>query len=293
MPPAPLQKSNPEATVALVGAAFAVTAWGASGVIIKHISLSSSEIAVYRFAFYSSLLAIVMAVKGTPLTIRALRVSIWGGLALGLDVACFFEALKRTTIVNATIIGSLQPIIVSIYGYKVLGEKIRTREIGIGLVALLGTVGVLVGSIDSAEWNITGDLLSVGALFSWSAYFILSKQTQDRVTPMEYTASTAAITGIMNFLVALILGISFTVPSRENLLWLLLLAAIAGVIGHSLMNWSLVRIPLWVGSIFTLFVPVAAASLGWIFLGESLNTLQVLSTVVVILALGSILRYQR
>ena len=59
------------------------------------------------------------------------------------------------------------------------------------------------------------------------------------------------------------------------------------------MNWSLVRIPLWVGSIFTLFVPVVAAALAWIFLGESLNTLQVLSTVVVILALGSILRYQK
>ena len=110
---------------------------------------------------------------------------------------------------------------------------------------------------------------------------------------MEYTASTGAITAIMSFIIALVLGVSFTVPSSENILWLLLLAAIAGVIGHSLMNWSLVRIPLWVGSIFTLFVPVVAAALAWIFLGESLNTLQVLSTVVVILALGSILRYQK
>ncbi|SVD63125.1 uncharacterized protein METZ01_LOCUS415979, partial [marine metagenome] len=42
MPSTPLQKSNQEATVALIGAAVAVTAWGASGVIIKHISLSSS-----------------------------------------------------------------------------------------------------------------------------------------------------------------------------------------------------------------------------------------------------------
>ena len=289
----PSQKSNQEATVALIGAAIAVTAWGASGVIIKHISLSSSEIAVYRFTFYSFLLAIFMMAKGTPLTMRALRVSLWGGLALGLDVAFFYEALKRTTVVNAMIIGSLQPIIVSIYGYKVLEERIRKRELGIGLVALLGTVGVLVGSTGSAEWNLAGDLFSVGSLFAWSAYFILSKNTQDRITPMEYTASTGAITAIMSFIIALVLGVSFTVPSSENILWLLLLAAIAGVIGHSLMNWSLVRIPLWVGSIFTLFVPVVAAALAWIFLGESLNTLQVLSTGVVILALGSILRYQK
>ncbi|MGB1677016.1 MAG: EamA family transporter, partial [Acidimicrobiales bacterium] len=66
-------------------------------------------------------------------------------------------------------------------------------------------------------------------------------------------------------------------------------ATVAGLIGHSLMNWSLVRIPLWVGSILTLFVPVVSSLLAWIFLEESLNALQILSTCVVILALGAIL----
>ena len=44
--------------------------------------------------------------KGTPLTFQSIKIAFWGGIALGLNVAFFFESLKRTTVVNATIIGS-------------------------------------------------------------------------------------------------------------------------------------------------------------------------------------------
>ena len=49
---------------------------------------------------------------------------------------------------------------------------------------------------------------------------------------------------------------------------LLVMVALAGVVGHALMNWSLVRIPLWVGSTFTLLIPVVSAMLAWVFLDE-------------------------
>jgi drug/metabolite transporter (DMT)-like permease len=81
-------------------------------------------------------------------------------------------------------------------------------------------------------------------------------------------------------------------PNNENLLWILVLAVGAGALAHSLMNWSLVRIPLWVGSTFTLLIPVVSSALAWIVLGEALNALQVLGMVVVIGALAVIVRAQ-
>ena len=96
--------------LALVGAAFAVTAWGSSGVIVKYISVTSTEIAIYRFTFYSIVMIAFLKAKGTPLTLQSIKIAFWGGIALGLNVAFFFESLKRTTVVNATIIGSLQPL---------------------------------------------------------------------------------------------------------------------------------------------------------------------------------------
>ncbi len=68
-----------DSRIALVGAALAVTAWGSSGVIVKYISVSSTEIAVYRFTFYAVLMMLFLKVRGTPLTFKALRTSLWGG----------------------------------------------------------------------------------------------------------------------------------------------------------------------------------------------------------------------
>ncbi len=278
-----------DSRIALIGAGLAVTAWGSSGVIVKYITVSSTEIAVYRFTFYAIIMVLFLKVRGTPLTFKALRTSIWGGISLGLNVAFFFESLKRTTVVNATIIGSLQPVLISIYSYKTFGEKVRRKDIIVGFIALLGTFGVVAGSSGTAEWDITGDLLAVAALFTWSAYFVVSKKTQDLVTPLEFTAASGVITGFLNFGIALIFGISFTIPSNKDIFWIIVLATVAGLIGHSLMNWSLVRIPLWVGSTLTLFVPVVSSFLAWVFLDESLNLIQILATFVVVFSLGVIM----
>lgn len=278
-----------DSRIALIGAGLAVTAWGSSGVIVKYITVSSTEIAVYRFTFYAIIMVLFLKVRGTPLTFKALRTSLWGGISLGLNVAFFFESLKRTTVVNATIIGSLQPVLISIYSYKTFGEKVRRKDIIVGFIALLGTFGVVAGSSGTAEWDITGDLLAVAALFTWSAYFVVSKKTQDLVTPLEFTAASGVITGVLNFGIALIFGISFTIPSNKDIFWIIVLATVAGLIGHSLMNWSLVRIPLWVGSTLTLFVPVVSSFLAWVFLDESLNLIQILATFVVVFSLGVIM----
>jgi len=58
------------------------------------------------------------------------------------------------------------------------------------------------------------------------------------------------------------------------------------------MNWSLVRIPLWIGSTFTLLIPVFSALLAWIFLDEPVSLVQGLAMAVVIGALAIVVRGQ-
>jgi drug/metabolite transporter (DMT)-like permease len=58
------------------------------------------------------------------------------------------------------------------------------------------------------------------------------------------------------------------------------------------MNWSLVRIPLWVGSTFTLLIPVFSALLAWIVLDETINAAQAVAMAVVIGALAIVVRNQ-
>ncbi len=281
-----------EFTLGLVGAALAVTAWGSSGVVIRHIDMGGLAIAVYRFWIYALILVAWMWARGVRVSTRIMRHTAAGGLALGLDVALFFSAVKETTIVNATVIGALQPIVVGFVAWRFFGERIRGRDVGLAAVAIAAVVVVVAAGTGRPEWNVTGDLLAVGALFAWSAYFIFSKQSREVLTPGEFTLGTALWTAAINTPLAIVFGQDLSSPSASDWVWLLALAFGAGIVGHVLMNWSLVRIPLWLGSTFTLLIPVTSASMAWLFLDQPLRAVQVLAMVVVLAALTIMVRGQ-
>ena len=68
----------------------------------------------------------------------------------------------------------------------------------------------------------------------------------------------------------------------------MLLALVPGLLGHGLMNWSLTRIPVWLGSTLTLAIPVTSTVLAWLFIDEEVRAVQFAGMGVVIVALGLI-----
>jgi len=250
-------------------------------------------IGVYRFWLFSVLIVAWMASRGTPMRWSVLRDSALGGIALGLDIAFFFSAIKLTTVVNATLIGSLQPIVVGVVAARFMGEEIKRRDALWSLLALVGVGGVILASSGVEEWSLGGDVLAFAAMFTWSGYFIFSKKSKDKLSSTEYTAGTAIWTAVIVTPLAIGFSQDLGWPGWNDIVLLLIMVALAGVIGHSLMNWSLVRIPLWVGSTFTLLIPVVSAILAWIILDEALSLPQAAAMGLVLLSLAMIVSGQR
>ncbi len=284
--------SAAELSQGLLGAAIAVTAWSTGTILAKAIDMPALSLGVYRFGIFSILITIFMRARGIPLRREILRYSALGGIALGLDIAFFFSAVRLTTVVNATLIGSLQPILVGVVAAVFFGETIRRTDAMWSLLALAGVIGVILASGESPEWSIKGDLLSLAAMFMWGGYFIFSKQSKKHLSPTEYTAGTTIWSVVILLPLSIAFGQDLSPPSADAWVQLAAMLVVSGVIGHVLMNWSLVRIPLWVGSTFTLFIPVAAALMAWVFLDEPLTWMQAIPVAVVIFALAAIVRGQ-
>ena len=274
--------------VGLLGAALAVTAWGSASVLVKAIDMGGLAIAVYRFLLHFSIVAMWMQWRGTRFRWPMVRRSAFGGIALALDVAFFFSAVKETSVINATLIGALQPILVGVVAARYFGERIRGRDGLWSILALAGVAMVVLTGSDSAVSSLRGDLLAVGALGAWSCYFIASRQSRRSMTSTEFTAGTALWAGGLNLPLAVVVGQDLSFPAGSDLVLILIMTFVAGVFGHSLMNWSLVRIPLWVGSTFTLLIPVAASLIAWALLDEPLTVAQLVGTAVVLGALAAI-----
>ncbi len=276
----------------LAGAAVSVTAWGAGSVLAKGIDMDPTAIAVYRFGIFSILIVIWMHYRGDRLTGKVLRRSMFGGVSLGLNVALFFTAVKWTSVLNATLIGSLQPVFVGVVASRFFGETIRVRDALLSVGALSGVALAMVVSKGSPEWSPAGDALAFAAMFSWASYFIASKQSKGQLSSTEFTAGTATWATILNVPLALVLGQDLSWPDGSSLAWLMVMVLVAGFVGHSVMNWSLVRIPLWVGSTFTLLIPVVSALIAWAVLGEGIALGQVGAMLVVFTSLALIVRGQ-
>jgi drug/metabolite transporter (DMT)-like permease len=90
---------------------------------------------------------------------------------------CFlYAALHQTTVVNASLINTLMPVITFVLALVVLRDRLRPLQIGGVLVAVAGAV-VLIGrgeisGIAALAPN-RGDLLVLGGVTFWAVYTVL------------------------------------------------------------------------------------------------------------------------
>jgi drug/metabolite transporter (DMT)-like permease len=277
-----------KAPLGLAGAVGAMIGWGASGVLAKAIDLGGLVVVSYRFWISTVVFFVYLGLRGRRMTWLKFRAALPGGVGLAADVAFFFSAIKLTAVANATVIVALQPLLMLYLSSRLLGESISKRQVFWAGVALLGVVVLLFGSsgLPEADWR--GDLLAAGAIFGWTAYMYFSKATQDVLTPVEYTAITGLITAVLCTPLVFLFGQEFEFPENQDIGYLAAMVFGSGLAAHLLMNWSLTRIPVWVGSVMSLLIPAGATVMAWAFLDESVTILQTVGIGLTLLALGAI-----
>ena len=278
-----------ERALGVPAAAVAMVGWAASGVISKGISeLGPLAVVFWRMWLYTGLVALFLWANRTPLRLSSIKISFWGGFSLAFDIMLFFVALRLTTVANATVVASLQPLLMLFLAPRIFDEQPGRRHWGLALVAIGGIVIVVVGSSGLSEWSVYGDLLAFGALFAWTGYFVCSKLSTQKIAAAQYTGGSALVCSLVATPFALASGQVFDWPSSGAWLWLGIMAIGPGLASHMLMNWSLVRIPSWLGSTMTLAIPVTSTLMAWVFLGDQVTLWQFVGMAVVMFALAAV-----
>lgn len=271
-------------TVAVLAA---VSVWGGMAVVVRVVDQIDGLILGFHRLWIGALATVVLFyATGRRLTRRTLALSVPGGLAFAADIVLFFSALKHTTVANATVVGALQPALVLLVAGPMFGEPITAGIVTWSAVAIVGVVIVVYGSTGAPVWSLSGDLLAVGALFAWTAYFVASKRVRRELLPFEYLTAMIVVAAVAVAPVALLSGERLNPGGRGEWAWIALLAIGSGGVGHLLLNWAHDHIDLSVMSLLTLAVPVVAVVSARIFLDEPIGWVQVLGMAVVLAALG-------
>jgi drug/metabolite transporter (DMT)-like permease len=273
-----------------LGMAAAVTAvivWGTSSVLVKDVDdLNGVAISTYRLWIGALAIGLAFVLSGGRITWRLLRLSFWGAVAFLVDIILFFSAVQITSVANATIIGSLQPLLLLAVVGPLFGERAHLRDGLWGLVAVVGAAAVVFGGDAGGANSAGGDLLAVAALIAWTAYFVTSKAARAQLTSFEYLTGLSLVSAVLVIPAPFLLGQPLGSPTGGGWAQITAIALINGALGHFLMNWSHVHVPLVAVSLLTLAIPVVSASVAAAFLDEPLVAIQIAGMAVVIGALA-------
>jgi drug/metabolite transporter (DMT)-like permease len=205
--------------------------------------------------------------------------AIAAGLCLAFHFATWITSLAYTSIAASTVLVTTNPIWVGLFSWWWYREKLSFQSI-IGIaIALCG--GVVIAIADSSNGGsysnpILGDLLAlIGAVMS-SLYIIFGSQAQRQgLNTSSYIAIAYSTAALCLFPLPFLFDTSYVGYPGKVYLYVLLMAVMSQVIGHTSLNWSMRWISPTVISLSLLLEPVVASLTGAIVFGEvpSINVL--------------------
>ena len=274
------------ARLGILAVATTVVFWSIGNMIVRGTELTGPQIAFWRY-----LIAAVLYAVGHHLWVGPLR---WAdfvlaapmGIALAIEIVLFFIAIKVTTVANVTVIGALTPLLLFGVAARRFGERVSARVVGATVLAVLGVSAVVFGSVEGSGWSLRGDLLAVGALVFFAAYFALGKAAREQLSGITLqTHSLLAGTPVLALALAVESG--GTLPAPQGGQWWYVAGLIAfPSTGHFLVNWAHAHVSLTLVSLMTLGVPVLSILGAALLYDEGLAAAQVVGVVVVLLVLG-------
>jgi DME family drug/metabolite transporter len=203
-----------------------------------------------------------------------MRASWLGGVFLGSDLAMFISAVKLTSVVDATVIIAVQPVLVLIAARRLFGERMGRWDIFWIVLAMVGVTVAVLGSGVTSHHQLVGDLLAVGALLSWSAYWLASKHARAMHNAMEYTAGVTIMAAVVVTPIVLLLREPLARVQAGDWLWISLLAIGPGT-GNLVMNWAHRYVDASISSVIGCLSPLIAAVAARVILSQSLTVVQI------------------
>lgn len=267
----------------------AVTIWAFTNTLIKLSPLPALTFAVHRVWLGAAVLLVALYATGRRLTWPVIRTSAPGGLLLGLEIAFFFSAVKRTSIADVAMISAMQPALVLLVAGRLFGERVTRREIALASLALAGIGLVIVSSSGTPAWSLGGDVLAACSLVCWTVYFLVSKRARATVSTFPYMTVVFAVSAVVITPIVALSGQPLGRLDARDLGYLALFVLGASS-GHLLVAWAHSTVDVSVSSLLMLAQPVIAPIAALLILGEPIGPLAIAGGLIVIASLAAIVR---
>lgn len=261
-----------------------ILAVSTASIFIKLCDAPALVIATYRMVFASLILLPYALYKktGKPWGRKEMGWLLLSGFFLSFHFAFWIASLKYTSVASSVVFVSTHPIFVGIGSRLFLKERMGFYLIFGIVLSVLGSALISYGDMSLSEKALMGDGLALLGAIAASGYFLVGRKmrkSQDLFSYILPVYSTAALALIV---FSLAFHESFFGYTRSTYLYLLLLALVPQLIGHTTFNWALKYLPASMVAITILGEPVGSVILAYFILGEGLTSWKVAGGVLIL-----------
>lgn len=220
---------------------------------------------------------------------RGLPYAVAAGASLALHFALWITSLSYTSVAASTALVTTNPVWVTLFGWLLFREAPSGLTLlGIG-IALLG--GLLIGLGDAQGGGganpLLGDLLALLGAVAASLYFLLGREAQRRgLSILEYVRIAYTTAALLLLPLPYLFGGEYGGYPLEVYGYILLMALLPQLVGHTSFNWATRHIPPVLVTLAILFEPVGASLLAFLLFGELPGAQVLLGALVLLIGVG-------
>lgn len=159
---------------------ISMVAFGTLGLFVRHISVSSGELALYRAVLATILLGAWFLITGQRIDFRAigreLPLLLLSGVAMGFNWILLFQAYQYTTVSAATLSYYFAPVLVTLACPILFREKMGAKQ---WICFAMSTLGIALitgtGDLSQGSSHLIGILFGLGAAVLYATVVLLNK----------------------------------------------------------------------------------------------------------------------
>lgn len=269
---------------------IAIASVSTASVFIRYAQADAPSLAIaaYRLGL-AALILLPLAGLRHGREFRGLEAGDWlwalaSGIFLAVHFATWITSLEYTTVASSVVLVSTSPLWVALAARLFLKEPLPPRLLAGLALAMAGSIVISFAEARSgiSSRPLLGNALALSGALAVSGYWLIGRRLRRRISLIPYVTMVYGFAALALLAGTLLLRQPLSGFKSSTYGWLLLLALVPQLLGHSSFNWALKHLPAAYVAVATLGEPVGAALLAYLLLGETPQLLKIIAAGVIL-----------